>query len=1056
MKISLAMIVKDEEKVLDRCLMSAAPYVDEIIIVDTGSTDKTKRIAKKYKAKVFDFKWVDDFSAARNFSFSKATGDWILWLDADDVLLKGAEIKKLINNTPNDVDAIQMKYYYEVDKHGNVLVEHWKDRLIRNTNKMDWVGRLHENPRYLGDYRLVRTEDLGVLHLTDFRRRKRRKDQNIKILKEQLKSEGDTPDPRTLFYLGNSYWADEQWEKSITYYEQYLTLSGWDEERYQALISMAKVYISKEQPDKAVDAGLRAIKEKSDYPGGYFVIAEAYFHKEDHEKVIEWTEMGLKKKVPYDSQILINPRDYDLKPLTFMADSLYELGKFEEAIASIDKCLEIQKDEEFLLERKKKYEEMLNHKEVTNGINSIYKYLYSHGQKKKIPLFLSTLPQEHKDIPLVNKIRKVINETKIWEEDEITIYAGSVWEIWSPKTLKDGLGGSEEAVVHVAKQLQELGWRVTVYANCFDEAGTYDGVVYKNYTEFNRKDYFNILVDWRSLDLVKMPVAANKVYIWMHDVPNQYEFTKARVSRVEKIIALSKYHRSLLPNVPDDKFFISTNGILPEDFQKPVKRDPYKLIYTSSYDRGLEHLLSIWPNIKKAVPKATLDIYYGWTLFDWGYKDNPERMKWKQEMSEAIRELDGVEEHGRIGHDKLADKMLGAGIFAYPSHFEEISCISAMKAQASGAYPVVTNFAALKETVDWGTKVSVDIRTKEGKIKYADELITALQNPPTEEERQKQMKIAQDKFSWDKVATKWDKEFISPVTNKRPKISVCTITIRPGIFATTVKTLQEQTFKDFEWVIVDDLWDQRKDEVREYMKDKGIKYKHVPSKYNPRPYGIANANNTAIHEAEGDLLVWLQDFIEMPKDGLQRYWDLYEEKGNCLFTGVDDRVNTTKPVDTEDKIDIFKGKGYKILNTDWQNKRVYSKGQWKTTNPYDFEMNYAAIPAYLIHDMGGFFEEFDEGFGYDNTQIALRAMVLGYEIWVDSSNKCHALNHWNWYPGDHKHNVIGRGKANAENKDRYESLIEELGKAGANPKQYLPYYDKREELKEYEKEVQST
>lgn len=85
--ISLCMIVKNEQDVLSRCLLSAADLVDEIIIVDTGSTDATKEVAKNFTDKIYDFIWCDDFSKARNFSFSKATCDYVMWLDADDVIL---------------------------------------------------------------------------------------------------------------------------------------------------------------------------------------------------------------------------------------------------------------------------------------------------------------------------------------------------------------------------------------------------------------------------------------------------------------------------------------------------------------------------------------------------------------------------------------------------------------------------------------------------------------------------------------------------------------------------------------------------------------------------------------------------------------------------------------------------------------------------------------------------------------------------------------------------------------------------------------------------------
>lgn len=84
--ISLCMIVRDEAAVLERCLQSVAHLVDEIIIVDTGSVDETKTIAAAFTPHLYDFPWQDDFSAARNFAFSKGTGDYLFWMDADDVL----------------------------------------------------------------------------------------------------------------------------------------------------------------------------------------------------------------------------------------------------------------------------------------------------------------------------------------------------------------------------------------------------------------------------------------------------------------------------------------------------------------------------------------------------------------------------------------------------------------------------------------------------------------------------------------------------------------------------------------------------------------------------------------------------------------------------------------------------------------------------------------------------------------------------------------------------------------------------------------------------------
>jgi glycosyltransferase involved in cell wall biosynthesis len=85
-EISLCMIVKNEEHNIGRCLSSVKDLVDEIIIVDTGSTDKTKEIASQYTDKVYDFEWIDDFAAARNFAFLQGTKEYLMWLDADDII----------------------------------------------------------------------------------------------------------------------------------------------------------------------------------------------------------------------------------------------------------------------------------------------------------------------------------------------------------------------------------------------------------------------------------------------------------------------------------------------------------------------------------------------------------------------------------------------------------------------------------------------------------------------------------------------------------------------------------------------------------------------------------------------------------------------------------------------------------------------------------------------------------------------------------------------------------------------------------------------------------
>lgn len=190
-----------------------------------------------------------------------------------------------------------------------------------------------------------------------------------------------------------------------------------------------------------------------------------------------------------------------------------------------------------------------------------------------------------------------------------------------------------------------------------------------------------------------------------------------------------------------------------------MKNNPLRCIYTSSYDRGLEHLLKIWPDVKKAVPKAELHIFYGWTLFDQAYRDNPGSMAWKAKMVEMMK-ADGITEHGRVSQAEIIEETKKSGLWAYPTHFGEINCISAQKAQAYGAIPVVIDYAALETTVQFGIKVEGDIYDPKVREIYKRELIWALEHHDWQKKVRKPMvEWARKKFSWAETAKQWDALF---------------------------------------------------------------------------------------------------------------------------------------------------------------------------------------------------------------------------------------------------------------------------------------------------------
>lgn len=163
--ISVCMIVKDEEKVLARCLDSLKGIADEIIIVDTGSTDSTKLIAAGYTDKIYDFVWIQDFSAARNFAFSKATMEYIYSADADEVLDEEnhEEFMQLKQTLLPEIEIVQMRYANQLAYNTtyNYDVE-YRPKLYKRLRTFRWEEPVHENIVLTP---VIYDSDITILHM---------------------------------------------------------------------------------------------------------------------------------------------------------------------------------------------------------------------------------------------------------------------------------------------------------------------------------------------------------------------------------------------------------------------------------------------------------------------------------------------------------------------------------------------------------------------------------------------------------------------------------------------------------------------------------------------------------------------------------------------------------------------------------------------------------------------------------------------------------------------------------------------------------------------------
>jgi glycosyltransferase involved in cell wall biosynthesis len=281
--VSLCLIVKNEQDTLERCLASTLDLVDEIIIVDTGSTDNTKLIARKYTDSIYDFEWIHDFSAARNYSFSKATKDYILWLDADDVFREKDRLKlrALKQSLDTSVDSVTMHYHLAFDDHGNVTSSLRRNRLVKRSCGFRWIGAVHE---YLEVSGSILNSDIAVTHSSLHHD----SDRNLQIYERRLAA-GETFSPRDLFYFANELLDHRMYERAILFYEQFLgTEQGWVEDNISACGRMADCYHGLGDEQKSLAAALRSFRY--DAPRAEFCCRIGYYFLQNNniQTAIYW------------------------------------------------------------------------------------------------------------------------------------------------------------------------------------------------------------------------------------------------------------------------------------------------------------------------------------------------------------------------------------------------------------------------------------------------------------------------------------------------------------------------------------------------------------------------------------------------------------------------------------------------------------------------------------------------------------------------------------------------------------------------------------------------
>jgi tetratricopeptide (TPR) repeat protein/glycosyltransferase involved in cell wall biosynthesis len=300
--VSLCMIVRNEEKNIAQCIESVQPLIDEIVVVDTGSTDLTKEIALKYGARVFDFEWKNDFAAARNFSLEKATSDWILVLDADEVmsLRDLPKLRELLNVSDayrffqrsylNDPTIVGWKANTEDDAEGAGYAGFFDSpltRLFRNNSKFRFEGSVHEviEPAILREKKKIINTNIPIHHYGKV------------VTKDYLQKKGELyleighakinecPDnPRNYYDLGAQFFEMNRLREAKEAFKKALEC---DPNYYRALCDLGLVYAKEEKFEKSRKLLEKTIELNPHYTSAYINLGLVYEGLYETEKAID-------------------------------------------------------------------------------------------------------------------------------------------------------------------------------------------------------------------------------------------------------------------------------------------------------------------------------------------------------------------------------------------------------------------------------------------------------------------------------------------------------------------------------------------------------------------------------------------------------------------------------------------------------------------------------------------------------------------------------------------------------------------------------------------------
>jgi len=315
-----------------------------------------------------------------------------------------------------------------------------------------------------------------------------------------------------------------------------------------------------------------------------------------------------------------------------------------------------------------------------------------------------------------------------------------------------GLGGAEQYLVSLAEALAAQGHRVTVF-NQPPQEGMYGKVLYSHTDGFDCQKEYDAFILYRNPDPATTIAATARAKIFLScDQQTCGHYGRDVFPYVDYTVCISPYHVNYhiaRYGVRPEKIGYIDIGVRLEDYRPKLPKNPGQCIYCSIPDRGLEHLAVMWPRIRAAVPEATLFITSDYRLWGVPYAGN-------EQWVALFKGMDGVSFVGKVPRKTLVRLQLTSDLMLYPSHYEELFCVSAAECMAAGAYPITSTCGALPTTVGAGTLIPGAPASALYRDLFVQEAVALLKNRELLTAYQDQARrYAKERFDYKDIAKEW-------------------------------------------------------------------------------------------------------------------------------------------------------------------------------------------------------------------------------------------------------------------------------------------------------------